>query len=544
VSIALSYKAILILILAVASGSIGGAAYYYQQRTVALNDQVSSLNSNANALNDQITALKAEISNLTVQVSKLEDVGSQLNQTSVQLQTVEAQLSAANPQLQSLQSQLSDDLIRAQMLEQSFTTQLDSLQNQLAQAQSEILQLQAQIAQLQAQVGTSLCSSGKTLTIGGLYDLTNTLASIGQEAQDSSLLAISDVNSFLSSAGCSLKFALTVDDYHLDNSLALSDVQSLAAAGVQIVIGPLNSGAAQYVLTYANSNHIVLISPLSSSHVLSIPNDYLFRTDPNDASQSLPDARMMIDRGASALIIVQRHDSYGDAVANATAARFKALGGHVAGTIQYDISVSDFSTVISTLYNDYQTANATYPNGVAIDVIAFEEFGQFISQVSNQHPNLLNGPLPWFGTDGVAQDPVVINGTLGPIVAKIRLPSALYGSLNNTKTISFRTKFAATYPGTVCDVYCLGAYDDVWLAALATLQVGSYNGTRIQSALLTVAANYYGVTGWLGLDPNGDRIPSTYEIWKVVATSSTSATWVIAGRYDSTSDSITWFDPP
>jgi len=277
VSIALSYKAILILILAVASGSIGGAAYYYQQRTVALNDQVSSLNSNANALNDQITALKAEISNLTVQVSKLEDVGSQLNQTSVQLQTVEAQLSAANPQLQSLQSQLSDDLIRVQMLEQSFTTQLDSLQNQLAQAQSEILQLQAQIAQLQAQVGTSLCSSGKTLTIGGLYDLTNTLASIGQEAQDSSLLAISDVNSFLSSAGCSLKFALTVDDYHLDNSLALSDVQSLAAAGVQIVIGPLNSGAAQYVLTYANSNHIVLISPLSSSHVLSIPNDFLFR---------------------------------------------------------------------------------------------------------------------------------------------------------------------------------------------------------------------------------------------------------------------------
>lgn len=544
-SFALAYKAILIVVLAAAGSSVGGVAYYYQQRNASLNDQVSTLTSNANSMNDHIATLKAEIANLTIQVSKLQNVGSQLNQTTAQLQIVEAQLSSANTQLQSLETQLSGDLVRVQMLEASFTTQLDALKSQLAQAQTEISQLQAQIIQLQSQIGSGLCSSTNTLTIGGLYDLTSALSTIGLEAKDASQLAISDVNSFLSRTGCSLKFALTADDYSLDNAIALSELQSFAASGVQVVVGPLNSGTAQYILSFANSNHIVLVSPSSSATSLAIPNDYLFRTAPNDAAQSLADARMMVDRGANALIIVQRHDTYGDGVANATATKFKALGGHVADTVPYDISITDFTATITTLYNDYQASNATYPNKVAIDFVGFEEFGQFTSQVSTQHPSLLDGVLPWFGTDGVAQDNIIIGGSLGPLVAKVRLPSTLYESLNNTKTISFYTKFATTYPGTGCDVYCLGAYDDVWLAALATLQVGSYNGTRIRSALLTVASNYYGVTGWLGLDPNGDRNPASYEIWKVVVpSSSTAATWVFAGRYDSASDSVSWTSPP
>ena len=67
--------------------------------------------------------------------------------------------------------------------------------------------------------------------------------------------------------------------------------------------------------------------------------------------------------------------------------------------IQYDTSLSDFTPVVNTLYNDYQSANATYPGRVAIDVVAFEEFSQFIIQTNAMHPSLLSGQLPWFGTD-------------------------------------------------------------------------------------------------------------------------------------------------
>jgi branched-chain amino acid transport system substrate-binding protein len=576
-SYVLSLKVVIVLILAVASGSLGGLAYYYQTRTASLNTQVSTLNSNANSLNDQITALKAEIANLTAEISKLQLVNTQLNQTYLQTQPLEVQLTAANTQLQSLETQLSDEIIKVQALEASFNTQLATLNAQLAQDQTTIAQLQAQVSQLQTQLqhSSGLCLSGKTITIGELLDLTSSLSDLGVRARDSSSLAINDINSFLSSAGCTVRFATSVRDYGLDNSRALMELQAFAATGVQVVVGPLNSGAAQYLLQYADSNHIVLISPSSTSTALAIPNDYLFRTAPNDATQGLPDARMAQAEGATKLVIVQRHDSYGDGVANSTGYSFNYLLTSNTGTvdksgcvsadtvciIQYDTSQTDFTSTIAALYNAFTTLNVTSStNKVAIDAVSFEEFSQMIFQITLQHPTLLKGNLPgcgpvpgcvgtgptsiWIGTDGEAQDTIISGNTgLSTYFQTNRLPSTLTGFLNNTKTIRLYTALANSYPGIACDFYCAGAYDDVWLAALATLQVGSYNGTRIQAAMLTVADNYYGVTGWTELAPSGDRVAATYQIWKVVIPNGGTPTWAFAGYWDATTDTFVGFNP-
>jgi ABC-type branched-subunit amino acid transport system substrate-binding protein len=244
--------------------------------------------------------------------------------------------------------------------------------------------------------------------------------------------------------------------------------------------------------------------------------------------------------------MVERHDSYGDSVANTTATRFKALGGHVIDVIPYDTTITDFTPILTTLYDDFQSANSTYPNKVAMDFASFEEFRQLIVQANLQHPSLLRDRLPWFGTDGEAQD-IILTGdpSAGPLIAQVRLPSTLYSFQNNTKTERLYAAFASAYPGIVCDQFCAGAYDDVWLAALATLQAGSYNGTRIQSMLLTVASNYFGVTGWLELDQNGDRVASLYQIWKVAFQGSNSIpSWVLAGTWDSATDMMTWTSPP
>ncbi len=573
----LSLKVVTILILAAAGGSVGGYAYYYQARAASLNSQVSNLNSNAGALNDQIAALKAEIANLTAQISRLQVTNSQLNQTYLQIQSLEAELTTANTQLQSLETQLSNEITKVQALETSFNTQLNALNAQLAQAQAEIAQLQAQVSQLQKQLQQSggLCLSGKTITIGELLDLSSALSTLGVRAKDVSLLAINEINSFLSTAGCNLRFSVSASDYSLNNALALTELQAFAATGIQVVVGPLNSGAAQYILPFANSNHIVLISPSSTSPALAIPNDYLFRTAPNDAAQGLPDARMAQAEGATKLVIVQRHDAYGDGLANATAYNFNYLLTSNTGTIdkngcvstdtvcliQYDTSLTDFTVTIAALYNAFNALNVTAStNKVAIDAVSFEEFAQIISQISPQHPSLLNGKLPgcgpvpgcvgsgptsiWIGTDGEAQDPIISgNPSLAPYFQNNRLPSTLAGFFNNTKTIRLYSALASAYPGVTCDVYCANAYDAVWLAALATLQVGSYNGTRIQAAMLTVADNYYGVTGWNHLDPSGDRAAAIYEIWKVVTPTGSSPKWVFAGYWEADTNTFVSFNP-
>ena len=573
----LSLRVVTILLLAVAGGSLGGFAYYSQSRAASLNSQVSNLNSNASSLNDQIAALKAEIANLTDQTSRLRVTSSQLNQTYLRIQSLEAQLSAANTQLLSLETQLSKEITKVQSLESSFNTQLNILNAQLAQDTAEIAQLQAQVSQLQKQLQQSggLCLSGRTITIGELLDLSSVLSTFGITAKDASLVAINDINSFLSTAGCNLRFSVSASDYSLDNALALSELQTFAANGVQVVVGPLNSGAAQSVLSFANSNHIVLISPFSTSTALSIPNDFLFRTSPADASQGMAGARMAQAEGAAKLIILQRHDWYGDSVANVTGYDFNYLLTNSTGTIdkngcvstdtvciiQYDTSITDFSASLNALFFDFTALNSTsFMNKVAIDAVSFEEFAQIISQVSLLHPSLLNGKLPgcgpvpgcvgsgptpiWIGTDGEAQDPVITgNISLQPFFQNNRLPSTLAGFFNNTKTILLYSALAIAFPGATCDISCASAYDAVWLAALATLQVGSYNGTRIQAAMLTVADNYYGVTGWNHLDPSGDRVAAMYQIWKVVRPNGGAPTWVFAGYWDANTNTFVGFNP-
>ena len=422
---------------------------------------------------------------------------------------------------------------------------------------------------------SGLCASGRTLQIGLLTDKTDGLSSQGVRAAYAAQQAITDINTYLSNAGCNLKFGVSISDYQLDSSIALTNLQSFAAAGVQVVVGPLNSGALQNLITYADSNHIVLISPSSTSAALAIPQSstkYYFRTAPDDRWQGMADARMIQAEGATKLIVVQRHDTYGDALANATAYNFNYLLTNKAGTvnsngclaadtvciIQYDPKTTDFTTTVTALDKAYTALNATsYINHVAIDSVAFEEFTQMIYQINTQHQNLLKGTLPgcnfgsgavpgctdstgknltgttsiWTGTDGQSQDTVISNNsTSSGYFANNRLPSTIYGFLNNTKAYALDAVFPSISNGNVCDNYCRGTYDDMWLGALATVSAGAYSGTKIQPIMATVAANYYGVTGWNGLDSSGDRVASIYQVWKVVASGS-AYTWAYAGEW-------------
>ncbi len=405
-----------------------------------------------------------------------------------------------------------------------------------------------------------LCSSGQTITIGMLLDLSKTLSDQGTRAKDVSILAMNDINSLLSGGGCNIKFATAIDDYQLDNNLALQDLKALAASGVQVVVGPLNSGTAQYILSYAGSNHIVLLSPSSTSPALAVSNDYLYRTVPNDAAQGLADARMLVDRGATDAIIVQRKDTYGDGLANATRDRFVALGGHVEPIIQYDASAADAGTLdwtatlttLNTEFNNAVTAGYSVDK-IAIDVIAFEEFSAMVikAQSSFSSGSAHNFPwstLPWFGTDGEADNGKIITpASTGTLVAQVKIVSTLFSTSDNAKSTALSSSFISKYPSTTCDSYCLGAYDDLWLGAMSTILVGSYNGTAIQEYLenyiATSNGSLYGVTGPLSFQTTGDRLPTSYQIWKVVLQSGT-ATWVQAGSWDNGSDSITWTSVP
>jgi len=398
-----------------------------------------------------------------------------------------------------------------------------------------------------------LCN-GQTVTIGALNDLSGGLSAQGKGDLAAEQLAIQDVNAFTKQSGCSLTFALDNQDYKLDTPTALSELTAMSAAGIQVVVGPLNSGAAAGILSYADSNHIVLISPSSTSQALAINNDYLFRTAPSDAAQGQADAKEILAAGAKAVIIVNRDDTYGDGLANATQAWLKVDDPSIVigGPTKYDTSTTDFTSIISTISSEYSSLSSQVgAANVAIYIVAFQEYGSILSQTNSQAPNLLSTTLPWFGMDGIAQNTDLSNSStsVASLAAKVGVYSTLFGVLSNSSAAqAFYTRIAAT-PSVEAAIlgggayYTFEGYDDVWLAALSILDSGQNSGTAIQAIFSSVAGQFSGLTGLEALNAAGDRalfVGSGYQIWRVVPNGASSWEWILAGQWADATNSVTW----
>ena len=397
-----------------------------------------------------------------------------------------------------------------------------------------------------------LCN-GQTITIGALNDLSGGLSVQGQGTQAAEQLAIQDVNNYMTTSGCNLKFTLNSQDYTLDAQTALSIMQTFQSSGVQVVVGPLDSGTTGSLLSFANTNHIVMISPSSTSQALAIPNDYLFRTAPSDAAQGQADAKELLAAGAKGVIIINRDDTYGNGLANATATWLKVDDPNivVAGPTKYDPNTSDFTSVISTIISQYSTLSGQVgAANVAIYIVAFQEYGSILSQAHTQAPALLSTHLPWFGMDGIAQNSDLSNSTssVASYAAQVGVYSTLFGVLsNNTKSLAFYHRIQGTQAGAAIlgggAFYDFEGYDDVWLAALSIIAAGANSGTQIQAILPTVAGNFYGLTGAETLNAAGDRAlfaGSGYQIWKVVSSGASSWEWILAGAWDYATDTVSW----
>jgi len=380
-----------------------------------------------------------------------------------------------------------------------------------------------------------------TITIGDLTDLSGALSAIGTQQKTAVDLAVTDINAYLAGAGMTgVKFAAQDDDTGLKPATALSDLQSMYARGIQVVVGPLTSGEASTILQTANQDHMVLISASSTAISLAIPNDYLFRLVPNDAAQSFAIARELVGQNVKDIILIDQNTVYGIGLANATANRFEALGGHVQDNIQYVSTATDFTPTLTTAQSDYTAAVAKYgASSVAIVAVGYQEVGQMLVQAKSSFSGLLQ--TTWYGSDGESQNGAFTNSTggVGAIASQVKLISTIGESAAATdKFNAFVKEFNATAHSTP-DSYAVSAYDATWVAALSILATGKDSGSAIQAVLSSVANNFFGASGWTELQPSGDLAPTGYSIYEVQA-SSAGDTWVLAGTYTTATDSIVW----
>jgi len=345
------------------------------------------------------------------------------------------------------------------------------------------------------------------------------------------------LNDYLDKLGYDTDLQILIDNALETTAIHLEKVQSFHANDVDLIIGGRWSSQAQSALPYVNENNMLLFSPSSTSPLLAIPDDNLYRMCPTDVVQSEAIAEMLWTWGIEAVIVMQRVDPWADGIYNLLVPAFEKRGGVVYERISYNPESKEFSSDLQTLENLAKEAIAQYgKEHVAVELIAFSEAAIIFTQAEG-YPTIYND-VTWFGSDGTAISQRLRDDS--PRQADhLRCYSTLAAPGISPK---FRELNATYYPlvGQVLDYYTACTYDIGWAMLEAVLEAQSVDASDVIPLIPTICEKMYGTSGWCKLNPDGDRFPPDYEIWGYDERDGVT-TNVLFGKYHTFDGTIEWY---
>ena len=142
----------------------------------------------------------------------------------------------------------------------------------------------------------------KEFVVGAILPFTGSLSSIGKSVKIALEKAENDVNKHFEEMNSSSHFSLLMADSKTSPEESLVAIKKLHANGAKIIVGPATSTAVSAAKGYADANNIILISYSSTSPLLSIKGDNLFRLVPDDTYQGKIIAQRMINDGIKVIV--------------------------------------------------------------------------------------------------------------------------------------------------------------------------------------------------------------------------------------------------
>jgi branched-chain amino acid transport system substrate-binding protein len=415
----------------------------------------------------------------------------------------------------------------------------DTLLAQKNDLQSDYDDLEDENEDLQQQIDdlTAVQLSGE-IKLGFLGSMTGDLASFGENELTAAQFAAQHVNEYLTAAGEDWTITVEVEDTQTDPVVCLEKVESFAARGINLLIGPLSSGEVRAIKGYLDNNKILAVSQSSTALDLAVADDYVFRFCPNDLGQSPAIARIIYDDGKSVVIPVVRNDAWGIGLRDGVRAVYTDLGGLFLDGIAYVPGATEFSAEVADLDTKVQDAITTYgAENVAVLFIAFEEAGPFLTEAS-AYSTL--STVTWFGSDGTALAGAIIeSAAVADFCIATEFPNTIFAPTHSAKWEEVRQNNLALV-GREPDSYSYAVYDVVWAYALSLLAVDTYDAEAVKAVLPSVTEAMFGASGWVVLDVTGDRLSSDYDIWQVAETAPGVYGWEHTGVWNFASDTLTW----
>ena len=330
--------------------------------------------------------------------------------------------------------------------------------------------------------GSDDSASGTTFKIGTIGPLTGENAIYGLAVANGAKIAVEEINAIDSA----IKFELQSQDDVADGETSVNAYNKLMDWGMQLLVGPTTTGAAQAVSAVTNTDRTFMLTPSASSTDVIDGKDNVFQvcfTDPNQGSSSadymaenMPDAKIAI--------IYRNDDAYSQGIHDTfvTEAAAKGLNVVYEGTFTKD-TATDFSVQLTGA----QSAGA--------DLVFLPIYYQPASVILNQ-ANAMGYAPTFFGVDGM-DGILTMEGFDTSLAEGVMLLTPFSATLEENQSFvqAYQDEF-----GDTPNQFAADAYDAVYIlkAALEAAEcTPDMSSADICEALIPVmpTLSYDGLTG-------------------------------------------------
>jgi branched-chain amino acid transport system substrate-binding protein len=345
-----------------------------------------------------------------------------------------------------------------------------------------------------------------------------------------------DYNAYLAKLGMDTTMEYLIDDATGQAAVHLEKVQGYKSMDINVFIGGGWSSQAQAALSYCNDNDMLMWSSSSTSPLLAIADDNLYRMCPDDTIQAPAIAEMLVSHGIHAIVLIQRGDAWADGIYNYLEPAYTAKGGVITEKIRYAGEATEFSNYLQTAEGIAEAAVAEYgAEHVGVEIISFAEFVVMITQAQD-YPTLYS--LVWFGSDGTTLSQQACDDS--PVqVDHLRIYSTYAAPAESEKFNDLYDRYYALVSQPF-GYYSACTYDIGWVLTESIMNSQSLDANVLIPIQHDTAFNNFGASGWNRLNDAGDRYGSNYQIWSYHYVGDVVVPYV-SGLFDGITGQVTWY---
>ena len=287
--------------------------------------------------------------------------------------------------------------------------------------------------------------------IGTIGPLTGENAIYGLAVANGAKIAVEEINA----SDSSIKFELQSEDDVADGETSVNAYNKLMDWGMQLLVGPTTTGAAQAVSAVTNTDRTFMLTPSASSTDVIDGKDNVFQvcfTDPNQGTgsadymaENMPDAKIAI--------IYRNDDAYSQGIHDTfvTEAAAKGLNVVYEGTFTKD-TATDFSVQLTGA----QSAGA--------DLVFLPIYYQPASVILNQ-ANAMGYAPTFFGVDGM-DGILTMEGFDTSLAEGVMLLTPFSADAEDERTQNFVKSYQDEF-GDTPNQFAADAYDAVYILKAA-----------------------------------------------------------------------------